>query len=91
MIKTLTSSLAVLVFSVMFMGCISLNRDYVAADIKKYEAVGPDLVDLYKTIEDPLRRKIKMNSLKTWEIRIQEARQHPNLADLKFTPIPLPE
>ena len=77
--------------SVSTIGCVNLNRDYVEADIKKYEAVAPDLIEHYLEIEDPLERNIKMNSVKTWEIRIQEARKHPDLADLEFTPVPLPE
>lgn len=89
--RTLVSSFAVFAFSIAFMGCVNLNRDYVKSDIKKYEAVAPDLIEHYGEIDDPLERKIKMNTVKTWEIRIQEARQHPDLADLDFTPIPIPE
>jgi len=89
--KFLSSFLVILVMSVSTIGCVNLNRDYVKADIKKYTAVAPDLVEHYLEIEDPLERNIKMNSVKTWEIRIQEARKHPDLADLEFTPVPLPE
>lgn len=75
---------------VLLAGCGTLHVDYVAADIKKYRAVVPDLIAHYDEVEDVDERALRMNTITTWTIRIQEALRAPECEDLEFTPIEVP-
>lgn len=75
---------------VLLTGCGTLHVDYVAADIKKYRAVVPDLIAHYGEAGDVDERALRMNTITTWGLRILEALRAPECEDLTFTPIEVP-
>lgn len=64
-------------------GCANLSSSYVEGDIKTYNAVAPELVEVYQEIDDPVVRRIKLNTIRTWTSRIQEALLNEDLASLR--------
>ena len=74
-------------------GCSNLQKGYVEADAKTYRAVANDLVKTYDKIESSIERKLKLNTVKTWGDRLDEALKHEDLAELRanFERVKIPE
>ena len=77
----------------LMVGCTNLHQAYVEADIKTYRAVANDLVNKYNGIDDAFERKLKLNTVKTWGDRLEEALKHEDLDKLRviFIKVQIPE
>ena len=60
-------------------GCANPNASYVKADALTYEAIAPEFLQY---VEDdptltPLRKKLRKNTIKSWKLRIDKAKEKP--------------
>lgn len=85
--------LIVTLFLMLSVGCSNLQKSYVEADIKTYRAVAPDLVEKYNKINNPIEKKLKLGTVKTWGDRLEEALKHEDMSEsrAKFVRVKIPE